>query len=112
AARGREVAVRARQPAGRLDRLLDRHHDLLPGRLLGPLREVAQRAAVDARGAGMDEIALLQLARDEADAAGGVHVGRHEPPAGLEARDDRRARSDALEIVEAELDAELARDCE
>ena len=31
----------------------------------------------------MDEVALLQLARDEADPAGLVHVGRDEAPAGL-----------------------------
>ena len=110
AALGGEVAVEDREAAGRLDRVLDRHHDLLAGRLLGARGHVAERAAVDAVRAGVDEVALLQLARDEADAAGLVHVGRDEAAARLEARDDRRARGDALEVVERELDAELARD--
>ena len=33
----------------------------------------------------MDEVALLQFARDESDATGLVHVGRDELAAGLEA---------------------------
>src|SRR3954451_24203023 len=110
AALGCEVAVEDREAAGGLDRALDRHDDLLPGRLLGPLREIAERAAADAQGARVDEVALLQLARDECDAAGLVHVGGDELPTRLEAGDDRGARGDALEVVEREVDAELARD--
>ncbi len=86
------------------------HDDLLAGRFLGARGEIAERAAVDAVRPGVDEVALLQLACDEADAARLVHVDRDEAAAGLEARDDRRARGHALEVVEAELDPELARD--
>ena len=43
AALGREVAVEDREAAGRLDRVLDRHDDLLAGRLLGA-RGRARRA--------------------------------------------------------------------
>ena len=112
AAVGSEVAAEDREAAARLERALDRHDDLLAGRLDDRGRNLGERAAVDVRRVAVHEPGLQQLARDERDAAGGVQVGRDEAAARLDVGDDRRPLGDAVEVVELERDAELARDRE
>jgi hypothetical protein len=107
-----EVPVQDREPARRLERRLDRHHDLLARPFPDGGRDLPQRAAVDVRRTRMDELPLGELARDEGDAAGLVHVGGHEATARLQARDDRRPRGDSVEVGEREREVELARDRE
>ncbi len=71
-----------------------------PGRLDDRGRDLAERAAVDVGRVRVDQALLRQLARDERDAAGAVDVGRDVAAAGLQAREDRRARRDLVEVVE------------
>ena len=108
----REVAAQDREPAGRLQRRLDRDDDLLARRLDDGGRDLGERAAVDVRRVAVHEAGLQQLARDERDAAGGMQVGRDEAAARLDVGDDRRARRDAVELVDRQVDAELVRDRE
>ena len=61
---------------------------------------------------GVDEIPLQELAGDERDAAGRVHVGGDESAPGLEARDDRSPGGDAVEVLQLEGDVQLAGDGE
>ena len=107
---GGEVAVEDRKPACRLQRSLQRDDDLLARPLLDGGRDLAERAAVDVGRAGVDELPLEELARDESDTARLVDVRRDEAPSGLQARHDRGPRGDAVEVVEGELDVELAGD--
>ena len=110
AALGREVAVEHRDAAAGLERLLDRDDDglaVLLDRLAGDL---AEGAAVDGLRIAVEQAGLHQLARDERDPAGRVHVVRVPAPPGLHVRDDRRRRRDPLEVVDREVDPEVARD--
>ena len=113
AALGREVAAQDRQAAGRLDRVVERAHDLLAGRSRSPrarARRPSGRSTVIA--SSWRQAALLQALDDERDAAGLVEVGRDVAPAGLEVAGQRRALGDAVEVVDLEVDAGLARDRE
>ena len=113
AALGRERAAQDREAAGRLQRR--RSHETTtswPGRSLDRGRDLAERAAVDAARALVDEAGADELARDEADAARLVQVGGDVAAARLQVGDDRRARRDRVEVVELERDAGLARDRE
>ena len=60
----------------------------------------------------MDEIPLQELARDERDAAGRVHVGGDESAPRLEARHDRSPGRDPVEVLQLEGDVQLAGDGE
>ena len=94
AALRREVAAQDREPARGLERRLHGDDDLLAVPLDGCRRDLAERAAVDVRRVAVDEPRLRELARDERDAAGLVHVGGDEAAAGLQARDDGRPLGD------------------
>ena len=112
AALGREVPAQDREPARGLERRLDRDDDLLALPLDGGRRDLAERAPVDVRRVVVDEPHFRELARDERDAAGLVHVGGDEAAARLQARDDGRPLGDPLEVLELEGDLELAGDRE
>jgi hypothetical protein len=99
-------------PAGRLDRRLPRHHDVLPGPLLDARPDLTERAAVDAAGAPVGDSRADELARDQPDTAGLVHVGRDVAAARLQVGDDRGAAGDGVEVLELERDADLAGDRE
>ena len=111
AAVGRQRAVQDRQAAGRLERRLERDDDLLAGRLDGVRRDLGDRPAVDGRRVAVEEPGPLeQLAHDQGDAAGLVHVGRGVAAARLHVGDDRRPVGDGAELVDVERDAELVGD--
>ena len=102
AALGRERAAQDREPAGRLDRRLPRHDDVLarPSRRRPPRprrASVRRRRGRPRAPAGADE-----LAGDQPDAAGLVHVGGDIAAAGLEVGDDRRLPGDRVEVLELE----------
>ena len=110
AAVGREVAVEDRDAAARLERRLDRDDHGLALGLDGGVGDLADRAAVDGPRVHVQQPRLLQLARDERAAAGAVHVVRVPAAPRLHVGDDRRLRRDPLEVVDRELDPEVARD--
>ena len=109
----RQVAVQDAQAAGRLDRPLERQHDLLAGPFLDRGRDACERAAVHVRRRAVHERpALEQLAGQEPVAAGLVQVGGDVLAAGLEAREHRRPRRDTVEVVQRVRHAGLTRDRE
>ena len=110
AALRREVAAQDGEPAGRLERGLDRHDDGLPRGLDDVLGDLAQRAAVDVAGAGVHQVALDKLAGDERHAARVEHVGGDVLASRLQAGHDRRAGGDLVELVDRERDAQLPGD--
>src|SRR5205807_5960074 len=67
---GGEVPAQDRETAGRLERVVPRHNDVLAGALVRAVGNLAQGAPVDAGDALVDEAAAHELARDERDAAG------------------------------------------
>ena len=73
---------------------------------------IGEGAPVDIRRVAVHEPSLQQLAGDERDTAGGVQVGGDESPARLDVGDDGRARRDAVELVDGQVDAELVGDRE
>ncbi len=81
-----------------------------PVGLLDTFGDLGERAAVDRRHARVDEGALGELTRHQADAAGAEDVGRVVPAPRLHVGDDRRRGRDAIEVVDREVDAELACD--
>ena len=102
-----------RQPAGRLDRRLERDDDLLAGRLDRGRRDLGDRPTVDGRLAAVEQAGPLeQLAHDQGHAARLVHVGRGVAAARLHVGDDRRPVGDGAELVDVERDAVLVRDGE
>ena len=110
AAFGREVAVEDGDSAACLQGRLDRYDDGLALGLDRCVRDLAEGAAVDRAGARVEQAGLLQLPRHERDAAGVVHVVCVPASPGLHVGDDRRLRRDALEVVDREVDAEVAGD--
>jgi hypothetical protein len=108
AALGRQVAAQDRDPAGLLDRVLDRADDLLARRLLRLVRVPADRLAGHRRRVLVQQAEVLQPLRQDRGAAGGVQVGGHEPPAGLEVAQRRRRFGDPVEVVDVERDAGFA----
>ena len=100
AALGRDVAAQDREPAGRLDRVVERADDLLAVGLLRLGGVLADRLAGDGRRVRVQQPGLdAGAARARRDAAGGVQVGGEEAPARLEvaqqsacARRSRRSR--------------------
>ena len=112
AALRREVSPRDRDAAVLLDRLCDIHDNLLARGLLCRGRDVGHRSSIDVLRLAVQEVLLQKLARDERDATGFVHVGGYVVAARLEARYDRRAMRDPVEVVDRQLDADLVRDCE
>ena len=93
---GREVAAQHREPAGRLQRPVDRHDDLLARRLL-------RRRARSRRACGRRRSRASPSTRPRASASSRatsatpparVEVGGDEAAARLEVGDDRRARGD------------------
>ena len=74
-----------------------------------PATSASVRPSTDGTPAWTSE-PLRELARDEADASGPVDVRRVEPAPRLQVGDDRRRARDAVEVVDREVDAELARD--
>ena len=110
AAARRQVSAQDREPAGRLERLLDRHHHRLAGRLHHLIRDLAQRPAVDRHRTRMDQLPLGQLSGHQRDATGVEDVGRDVLPARLQTGHDRRPGRDRVEVVDRERNAQLARD--
>ena len=111
AAVGREVAAQDREAARRLERVVPRDDDVLPGALVGAVGDLAERAAVDRdQHPRATRPAAHQLAGDERDAAGLEEVGRDVAAARLDVGDDRRARRDRVEVVDRELDPGLGGD--
>jgi hypothetical protein len=72
AALRREVAAQDGQAAARLDRVVERAHDALPGRLGRLAGVLADRPARDRDGVLVQEPGLQQAPGDERDAAGVV----------------------------------------
>ena len=97
-------------PAAGLEWRLDRHDDALAVGLVDTFGDLGERAAVDRRHARVDEGALAELTRHQADAPGAEDVGRVVPAPRLHVGDDRRRGRDAIEVVDREVDAELACD--
>ena len=109
----RKVAAQHGEPAGLLQRPVDRDDDLLSRRLDCTASAISASVRPSTFSAEPStRPALEQLARDESDAAGAMEVGGDEASARLEIGDDRRARRDLVEVVELERQAELARDRE
>src|SRR5262249_42897975 len=75
-------------------------------------RDLGQRAAVDAALVAVHDAGADELAHDEADAAGGLQVGRDVAAERLQVGDDRRSRGNRVEVLELELDSRFARDRE
>ncbi len=109
AAVGGEVAAQDGQAAGRLDRVIERAHDLLALGFLGGVGDFARGLAGHGDRVGVQEAGLLQALHDERDPAGLVEVGSDVLAAGLERAQQRRARADAVEVVDRELDPHLGR---
>ena len=105
-----ERAAEDRQAAGRLERPFDRDDDLLARRLDGGRGDLGDRPAVDRHLVAVEQALLEQLAHDERDAAGVVHLRRREPAARLHVGDDRRPVRDDPELVDVEGDPELVGD--
>ncbi len=106
-----ERAVQDGQPAGRLERRLDRANDRLAGRLDGGRGDLGDRPAIDGRGVAVEQARPAQeLAHDEAHAAGVVQVRRGVATARLQVGDDRRPVGDGPEFVDVERDAVLVGD--
>ena len=109
---GRERAAQDREPAGRLERLAATRRRR-PGRASSTSAPTsAERAAVDAARVAVGDAGADELARDEADAAGLVHVGGDVAAARLQVGDDRGALGDLVEVLELERDPDLAGDRE
>ena len=106
----REVAAENRDAPAGFQRRRDRHDDGLARGLLDRLGNLVQRTSVDGGDAGVDERAVAELARDEPHAAGAVDVRCVVAAPRLHVGHDRRRRRDAVEVVDREVDAELARD--
>ncbi len=107
AAFGREVALEDRQPAVRLEGLIQRPDDRLPRSLFGLLRFFADGLARDGHRVRVQVTAFKQPPGDELNAARIVEVARHKAPARLEVGNERGARADAVEVVNAQFDSGL-----
>ena len=110
AAVGREVAAQDHESAGFLERVLGGCDDFLPGRFFRARRFL--RASVRPVGVSVvaaDQTAVDHPLRDQADAAGRVDVERDVRAAGSQIGDDRRPFADAVEIVDRQRHAGLAR---
>ena len=110
AAIGGQGAAQDRKSADRLEWPLDGHDDLLAGRLANRRGNLRNRATVDRRGVAVQEVALEQLAHDQRDAAGVVHVGGREPAPRRHVGDDRGPVGDLAELVDVERNPELMGD--
>src|SRR5207247_10449164 len=109
AAVGGEVAAQDGQAAGGLDRIRQRPDDLLAGRLGRRPGDLADRRVVDGRRVLVQHTGLLQALQEDRDAAGVEEVDGVVVAARLEVAEQRRAVRDAVEVVDVELDAGLAR---
>ena len=98
----REVAFEDHQAAGRLDRVRERPHDLLPGCLDRVARVVADGPAGHGDGVSLEQAGVGQALHDERDAACTVQVGGDEAAAGLQVGQQRDLRADAIEVVDVE----------
>ena len=107
---GREVAVEDGDAAAGLQRRLDRNDDGLALGLDGRVGDLTERPSVDRPRVLVQEPGLLQLPGDESDATGAVHVVRVPAAPRLHVGDDRGPRRDPLEVVDRELDSEIAGD--
>ena len=107
---GREVAVQDRDAATCLERRLDRDDDRLTLGLDGGVGDLAERAPVDRPSILVQQPGLLELAGDERDPARLEHVVRVPAAPRLHVGDDRCLRRDALEVVDREVDPEVAGD--
>ena len=90
AALRREVAAQDREPAGRLDRVVERAHDLLARRLRGLAGVLADRPAGHGLRVLVQQPGVEQPLGDDGDAAGLVEVLRDEAAARLEVAGRRR----------------------
>ena len=107
---GRQVPAQNAQGAARLDRVFDPPHHLLTGRLDHRRRHLPERAPVHRRQLPVHEPASGQLAGDEGYATGPVHVGGVESAPRLHVGEHGRLRGDPVEVVDREVEAELACD--
>ena len=110
AALGREIAAQDGEAPGGLERRLDGHHHLLPGRLRDVVGDLLQGATVHGGRGAVDLPLLQQLAHHQAGAARVVEVHRHVLATGLDVGDDGRALRDGVELIDGEGNAELTRD--
>ena len=106
----RQVAIQHRDPSTGFQRRLDRDDHGLPLGLDRRVGDLAERPSVDRPGVLVQQAGLLQLARHETDTAGVVHVVGVPAPPRFHVGDDRRSCRDALEVVDRELEPEVARD--
>src|SRR5436309_5703965 len=87
-----------------------RGDNLLAGCLTHRLALLAQRSAGDRQGVTVDEAAFDEAAREQADATGAMQLHSREATARLEVAQQRRAAADAIDLVDVELDPDLARE--
>src|SRR5439155_77538 len=112
AALGGEVAPEDDEAAGRLERPLERRDDLLPGRLDRAGRLLGEGAAARRERASVDQAGGHQALPDHGAAARVPEVDRGEPAPRLQVGPHRRAAAHAVEIVDRERHADLARERE
>ena len=89
-----------------------RPHDFLTRRFLSAIRLFADRATSDRHATLVETPDLLETLRHQADTTGPVQVGGDKETARLEARHERRARADFVNVFELELDAVFVGDGE
>ena len=108
---GREVALEDDEAAGRLERVGERPHDLLARRLVAPRGLLADRPAGDgdARRACSSPASSRRCATSAMPPARYRSVATKRPP-GLRSASSGTARADAIEVVDVERHAGLARD--
>jgi hypothetical protein len=112
AAVGSEVAAQDHEPAGRLQRVVERAHDLLALGLGRGVRLIADRRSPNGDRVAVQEAGLVEALREQPHSPGLVEVLGDEAAAGLEVAEQRHALGDAVEVGYRELDPGFARDRE
>ena len=105
----RQRAAQHHQAAFIPQGLGQRRHDFLTPSLAHRLAFFAQRSARDRERVAVHETALDQSLRQHPDAAGAMQLDGRKPAARLEVAQQRRAPADAIDVVDVELHADLAR---
>ena len=106
---GRQVALQDDQAAFSPKRAGQRRDDLLAGGLLDRLALLAEGAPGDGQRVAVDVAAIDQTLRQDGDPSGSVQLDRSKTSTGLEVAQQRSTAADAIDIVDREVDADLAR---
>src|SRR5262249_55809657 len=104
-----QVPLEDDEAALRAERVRERPHHFLAGSLLRGGALLLQGAAGDGQRRPVRVATFYQAPGQHRDAAGAVQLRSSEPPARLQVAQKRRAPRDAVEIVQGQVDAHLAR---